>query len=298
MILTGTCSWTEKTLVQSGEFYPREIRSAEERLRFYAGHFDTVEIDSTYYSIPTKNNAYLWAERSPVGFTFHVKVYGVMTGHAVAPGSLPKDILSALPAEDRAGRQVYVRERSLVSAVSERFLDALTPLAEAGRLGVLVFQFPPWFIFREENLGFILERKALIGRHEMAVEFRHGSWYAPAVRERVLGFLRKNRIVHVVADEPQFGSLATVPFVPQATSDTAYYRLHGRNRENWLRKGLDTALRYSYEYSEEELKEFVPHIRATAKEAKVTYVMFNNCHGGRATRNAVRMKEMLARESV
>ncbi|MHB8880428.1 MAG: DUF72 domain-containing protein [Thermodesulfovibrionales bacterium] len=292
-IRIGTCSWTEKTLIQSGEFYPRTVRSAEERLRFYSGHFNTVEVDSTYYAIPDKRNAYLWAQRSPEGFTFHIKVYAVLTGHAVDPRSLPKDILAEVPAQDREGTHVYVRKPSLVREVSDRFLDALHPLLGSGKLGVLVYQFPPWFTYKEENLDLILQRTSIAGRYPAAVEFRHGSWYAPAVRDKVFHFLRKNNIIHVVADEPQFGSQATVPFVPQTTADIAYYRLHGRNKENWLKKGVETALRYSYEYSEAELGEFVQHIRISAKMAKETYVMFNNCHGGRAMRNAEIMKGML-----
>src|ERR1700690_759127 len=241
MIRVGTCSWVEKTLIQSGEFYPKTVRSSEDRIRFYAEHFDTVEVDSTYYAIPAKQNAYLWAQRSPEGFTFHIKVYAVLTGHAVDPRSLPKDILDKIPAKDREGKYVYVREPSLVRDVARRFLDALYPLLGSGKLGVFVFQFPPWFIYKEEHLGIILERRSLMGRYPVAVEFRHGSWYAPEVRDKVFHFLRKNQIIHVVADEPQYGTLATVPFVPQTTADIAYYRLHGRNKDNWLKKGVETA---------------------------------------------------------
>jgi uncharacterized protein YecE (DUF72 family) len=162
----------------------------------------------------------------------------------------------------------------------------------AGKLGVLVFQFPPWFIYKEENLEFILSCKEKMGRINMAVEFRHGSWYAPDAQDKTFHFLRKHGIIHVVADEPQFGTLATVPFVPQTTADIAYYRFHGRNKENWLKKGIETSLRYAYEYSDEELKEFVPHIDTSAKMAKDVYVMYNNCHGASAMRNARRMKEL------
>ncbi len=293
MIRVGTCSWTEKTLIESGEFYPKGLRSAEDRLRFYASSFDTVEVDSTYYAVPMKKTTYLWVQRSPEDFTFHIKVYGVLTGHAVDPRSLPRGVLEKVPAKDKIGKHVYVKEPSLVQAVADAFLEALYPLASAGKLGVLVFQFPPWFTYKEENVDFIRSRKALMGRYPVAVEFRHGSWYEPAVRDKVFHFLRKNGIVHVVADEPQFGTLATVPFVPQTTADTAYYRLHGRNKENWLKKGVETALRYSYEYSDAELKEFVPHIETSAKMAKNVLVMFNNCHGAKAVRNAAKMKLML-----
>ncbi|RPI68009.1 MAG: DUF72 domain-containing protein [Geobacteraceae bacterium] len=94
MIHVGSCSWTEKTLIQSGEFYPKSVRTAESRLQFYSSQFDTVEVDSTYYALPTKNNAYLWAQRTTDNFVFHVKVYGALTGHAIDPKTLPPDIRS------------------------------------------------------------------------------------------------------------------------------------------------------------------------------------------------------------
>ena len=293
MIRIGTCSWTEKTLIQSGEFYPKNVRTAEARLQFYSGRFDTVEVDSTYYAIPPKSTAFLWAARSPANFVFHVKVYGALTGRAIDPKTLPPDIRDELPEKDKAVKQIYVKEPALVRLITDKFMDALYPLMNAGKLGVMLFQFPPWFTYKVENLDVILKHKTMIGRNLMAVEFRHGSWYAQDVREKVFHFLRKNQIIHVVADEPQYGTLATVPFVPQTTAEIAYYRLHGRNKDTWLKRGVGTSLRYAYLYSEEELKELVPHVHTSAKRTKETYVMFNNCHGGYAMRNAEMLKALI-----
>lgn len=97
MIHVGTCSWTEKTLIQSREFYPKEAKTPEARLRYYAETFDTVEVDSTYYAIPDGRNTYLWADRTPENFIFHIKVYGALTGHGIDPKTLPKDIQEILP---------------------------------------------------------------------------------------------------------------------------------------------------------------------------------------------------------
>jgi len=293
MVRVGTCSWTEKSLIQSGEFYPKGLKAAEDRLRYYSGHFDTVEVDSTYYAIPAKSNVLLWAQRTPDNFTFHVKVYGVLTGHGVDPRTLPPDIRNELPEKDKQGKSVFIRKPSLLRIVADLFKESLLPLMNAGKLGVLVFQFPPCFIYKEEHIEYILSCKEHMGRIPVAVEFRHGSWYEPHVREKVFHFFRKNQIIHVVADEPQYGTLATVPFVPQTTADIAYYRFHGRNKENWLKKGVETSLRYAYEYSAQELKEFATHVQTSAKIAKETCVMFNNCHGGSAMRNAETMKVML-----
>lgn len=296
MIRIGTCSWTEKSLIQSGEFYPKNVRTAESRLQFYAGRFDTVEVDSTYYAIPMKSNASLWAQRTPANFIFHIKVYGALTGHGIDPQTLPADIREELPEKDKVAKQIFVGEPAILRMIADKFIEALYPLVGTGKLGLLVFQFPPWFTYKTENLDVILKHKAMIGRNLVAVEFRHGSWYAQNVREKVFHFLRKNQIIHVVADEPQYGTLATVPFVPQTTAEIAYYRLHGRNKETWLKRGIETSLRYDYLYSDDELREFVPHIQTSANVTKETYVMFNNCRGGNAMRNAERMKAIIKEE--
>jgi len=292
MIHTGSCSWTEKTLIQSGEFYPKEAKTAEARLRYYAEQFDTVEVDSSYYAIPDKRNTYLWVDRTPENFIFHIKVYGALTGHGVDPRTLPGDIQSILPDKDKAQAKVYVKEPSILRAIADSFKEALTPLMNKGKLGILVFQFPPWIQYKKQNLDYILSCKNAMGRIPIGVEFRHGSWLTPDHQDTVFHFLRKNQITYVMADEPQYGSLATVPFVPQLTTDIAYFRFHGRNKENWLKKGIETSLRYAYLYSDAELNEFIPTIKNMDKRAKVTYTMFNNCHGGFAMKNAITLKEL------
>ncbi len=293
MIHTGTCSWTEKTLIQSGDFYPCEVRTAEGRLRYYSSQFNTVEVDSTYYAIPDKRNTYLWADRTPENFIFHIKVYGALTGHGIDPKILPKDIFSLLPEKDKIGKYAYVKESTILEPIAERFKEALTPFIRTNRLGVLVFQFPPWFHYKTANLDYMLKCKELMQDLPIAVEFRHGSWLTPDVQDSVFQFLREHQLTYITADEPQYGSLATVPFIPQVTTDIAYFRFHGRNKENWLKKGVETSLRYNYLYSNKELKEFVPHIQSIARKTKITYAMFNNCHGGFAIRNALRLKEMV-----
>jgi uncharacterized protein YecE (DUF72 family) len=297
MILTGTCSWTEKTLIQSGKFYPKETNTAEARLRYYAEHFAIVEIDSTYYAIPSPSNASLWAERTPEKFIFNVKAYGALTGHGVDPRTLPADILKTLPHEDIQKKHIYIKDAALLKAVAGMFRDALEPLVKKGKLGVLVFQYPPWFQYNEANFDLILRDQELMDGLPIALEFRHGSWLTPQKEDKVLAFLSKNNITHIAADEPQYGTLATVPFVSALTSDIAYFRFHGRNKENWLRKGIETTLRFAYKYSEEELSGFVPAIQQIGKRAKTTFVMFNNCHLDYAVRNAIGMKELLRRTS-
>jgi len=127
----------------------------------------------------------------------------------------------------------------------------------------------------------------------VAVEFRHGSWLTSDHMDSILQLFRMNQLTYITADEPQYGNLATVPFLPNVTTDIAYFRFHGRNKENWLKKGIETSLRFAYLYTDGELKEFVPSIQVVDKRAKVTYAMYNNCYGGFAIKNALRLKEFL-----
>ncbi len=295
MIRVGTCSWTEKTLLQSKEFYPKGISTAEARLKFYADNFNVVETDSPYYSIPDVSTTQAWSERSPDKFVFNVKAYGALTGHGVDPKGLPIDIAASLPKEDREKTHIYIKEPNVLEIIAERFKNVLKPLVATGKLGVVVFQFPPWFQYRKSNLDYILRCRELMKGISMAVEFRHGSWLTEGKRASVLHFLREYRLIYVSVDEPQYGSLATIPFVPEVTGSIAYFRFHGRNKENWLKRGIETSLRFNYEYSEAELKEFVPAIKEADMRAKETYVMFNNCHGAQAVRNARRIKDVIHR---
>ena len=296
MIRVGTCSWTDKSLLKSGEFYPGDVKTAEGRLRFYASHFQAVEVDSSYYAIPDKRNTYLWIDRTPKDFIFHIKAYGALTGHGIAPKTLPRDIQTLLPEKDKTQKFVYIKEPSVLKAIAERFIEAILPLYHEHRLGVVVFQFPPWFQNKPQNYDYILLCRELMSELSLAVEFRHGSWLTPESITKTLDFLKKSRLTYITADEPQYGTLATVPFHPYATGGTAYFRFHGRNRENWLKKGIETSLRYAYLYSDDELKRFIPHLHQIERDAKVTYAMFNNCHGGFAMKNALRMKQLVGEQ--
>lgn len=292
-IHVGTCSWAEKSLIESDEFYPKGVSTPEQRLRFYASHFDTVEVDSTYYAIPPLHTTELWAERTPASFLFHVKVYGALTGHGTDPRTLPKTLRELLPVSEKEQRTIHIKEPELLKAVADAFTASLAPLRTAGKLGLLVFQFPPWFWFKAADLDYILKCRELMGGLSIAVEFRHGSWLTDHHRGEVLKFLRDNGITYVTADEPQYGTLATVPFLPEVTTEIAYFRLHGRNREAWLKKGVETSERYDYLYSTGELRDFAATAEKVASRAKTVFVMFNNCRAGHAMKNALEILRLL-----
>jgi uncharacterized protein YecE (DUF72 family) len=290
VIRIGTCSWAEKSLIESGSFYPAGVSTPEGRLRFYASHFDTVEVDSSFYAIPTSRMVSAWAERTPPGFLFHVKAYGALTGHSVSPGTLPQQLREMLPAADRDQESVQVAEPALLRALARESVDALEPLKAAHRLGFVVFQFPPWFGFKNANLDYLLYCKELMAGLPIAVEFRHGSWLTHHHQGALFDFLRSHKITYITCDEPQYGSLATAPLLPEATTSVAYLRLHGRNAENWLTHATP---RYDYLYEESELEMFAALTLRLGARARLVFVMFNNCHLGHAAQNALQMQDIL-----
>lgn len=293
-ILVGSCSWADKTLVDSG-WYPRSARSAEERLRYYANQFLLVEVDSTYYAIPLRRNSELWVERTPADFTFDVKAYALFTGHAAVVQALPADVRLALPEDVREKRSVYAKDlpEAIVSDLWERFNEVLLPLDSAGKLGTVLFQYPPWFGPRRDNREAILQAKQRLGQYRMAVEFRNGAWMRDiGDQERTLKFLRDNGVTYVCVDEPQ-GFKSSVPPVVAATAPIATTRMHGRNASAWEVRSATAAERFDYLYDEAELAEWAPRIERLAAEADEVHVLMNNCHGDYSVRNAHQIGEML-----
>ena len=158
-----------------------------------------------------------------------------------------------------------------------RFKLALDPLKRAGKLGAVLFQFPPWFYYRRSNLAHIAHCAQVLDGYQIAVEFRNRTWFDDKHRTEVLAFERDHSLAHVVVDEPQ-GFSSSIPTVWEVTCPTlAIFRLHGRNTETWDKKGLTTSSeRFDYEYREEELKEFAPAVRRLAQQARRVHVVFNN----------------------
>jgi uncharacterized protein YecE (DUF72 family) len=296
MIHVGMCSWAEKTLIKSGEFYPKGMNTAEKRLRYYAGVFNVVEVDSSYYGIPAEKTVSQWAERTPTDFIFHIKAFALLTGHSADLSSIPPEVRDMLPSGILKKGRVAVREREPLEAAFRVFREAMRPLKEAGKLGIAVFQYPQQFVCRSLNLDYILFCRDAMGDIPIGVEFRNGSWLTPDRAGTVFTFLREHGITYIAVDEPQYSNLSTVPFIPEVTTDIAYFRLHGRNRENWLKKGIETSLRYDYSYSDDELKEFVPSILQVSGKAMETFVMFNN-HGSPAINNAVKLRQMIGEKA-
>jgi uncharacterized protein YecE (DUF72 family) len=284
-ILVGTASWTDKSLLKSG-WYPKGADSADERLRYYSSQFPLVEVDSTYYFPPSEKNSELWVERTPADFTFNVKAFSLLTQHPTKTEALYKD----LDVPDK--RNVYAKDlkAEVVDEVWDRFLSALQPLQEAGKLGALLFQFPPWFIIGRKNRDYILECAKRSAPIPILVEFRHKSWLSDRNRDETLEFLEGHGLAYVCVDMPQ-GFRSSVPPVVAATADLAAIRFHGHNDAEWESGSVQR--RFKYLYSEKELRRWAPKVHDLAAEAKSTHVLMNNCYRDYAQRNASELAELL-----
>ena len=293
-ILIGTCSWTDQTLIGSGRFYPNWAHSAETRLRYYASQFGLVEVDSSYYALPNEQTSRLWMERTGKKFIFDIKAFRLFTQHPTPLIALPRDIRQALPSDAKGKTSIYQRDMptELVSELWNRFERALRPLDSAGKLGVVLFQFPPWFYPGEQQSDYILSCRERLPQYRIAIEFRHGSWLNEQNRDWTLGFLRNNNLPFVCVDEPQ-GFSSSVPPIVEATADLSLVRFHGRNTEMWEKKGVSVAERFNYLYKEEELKEWVLRIKELASRTRQLHVLFNNCHQDKAIVNARQVRLML-----
>ena len=294
-ILIGNCSWTDPTLIASGGFYPAGVTSATDRLKFYAAQFPIVEVDSTFYGPPSERNAQLWVERTPPGFVFDIKAFALLIGHGASPERLTPELQALVPAAAAGKRNVYLRD---LPARAEELLwethrRALTPLHAAGKLGAVLFQFPPWFRAGHVSREHIRRAVSELDPFPVAVEFRGGGWLSDeTATARTLSFLESERVSYVSVDEPQ-GFTNSTPPVAVATTGLAVVRFHGRNRDTWQIRGRSASDRFNYLYDEAELGEWVPQIRALAARAATVHVLFNNNYRDYGVRNARQMTALL-----
>ncbi|MET8552055.1 DUF72 domain-containing protein [Micromonospora zamorensis] len=284
-ILVGTASWTDRTLLDSG-WYPQTADTPEKRLAYYARQFPLVEVDATYYSPPAEATAKLWAERTPAGFTFNIKAFSLLTGHPTRVSALYKDLR---PETEK--KNVYPDDLPAQSyeEVWTRFLSALDPLVEAGKLGALLFQFPPWFTIKRANKQYLLEVAKRCAPLRPAYEFRHASWFDGDNAEETLAFLREHQLPYVCVDMPQ-GHRSSLPPILAATADLAVVRFHGHS-DKWTSKDIHE--KFGYHYSKRELADWAPKLRELADEAGQTHVLMNNCYRDYAQTNAKTLAGLL-----
>lgn len=292
-ILIGSASWTDKTLIDCGRFYPREAKTPEARLRYYATQFPLVEVDSSYYGMPTPQNAQLWAQRTPAHFTFNVKAFRLFTGHQTLPTVLHKDIQQALGTD--ASKALYYKDipREIADELWRRFSEALEPLRQAGKLGAVHFQFAPWLLRNRDGMAHVRHCVEKMPDHLLSVEFRNKSWFEGENGSGTIALERELGVVHTIVDEPQ-GFANCVPCVWEATHPRlALLRLHGRNREAWNTRSAASSSRFNYWYPRAELEAMVPEIRRMAGLAEQLHVVFNTNYEDQGQVNAKLLMQLL-----
>ncbi|MGW0815786.1 DUF72 domain-containing protein [Streptomyces viridiviolaceus] len=290
-VLVGACSWTDRQLVASG-WYPRGRRDAEGRLRHYASRLPVVEVDAGYYALPSARNSRLWVERTPDGFRFDVKVFSLLTGHPTRVEALPADLRAGLGGDGRGLLRRGQASPGLLDEVWGRFAEAVEPLRAAGRLGTVLFQFPPWFAPGTESEDTLLARVERTAGLPIAVEFRHPGWWAAEHAEGTRALLAGLGAGAVGVDTGQGLAGSLPPVVPVTRRSLAVVRFHGRSTA-WGRGSKEDRFRYDYDVT--ELAAWVPRLRRAARRTDELHVLFNNCCADAAVRAAETMGRLLSR---
>ena len=296
-IRIGTCSWADEAL--SKHWYPDGL-PARERLAYYAERFSTVEVDSTYYRVPDERMVRGWAERTPPGFVMHVKAFGLMTRHPVKLEQVPPDLREGMPVDHRG--RVDRPPRELRATVFRAFLDALAPLRDAGKLGGILFQMPPYVVWKRSSLDYLEWARDEVGDDAFLFEPRHRSWYAEDVRPELLRFLEERRMTWVVVDAPKVEAANVPETLVAVTTPLAYVRFHGRNAGTWNTRGGSAAQRFDHLYAEEELREWTGPLRELSNGSQEAYAFFNNNNQtngvAQAPSGALLLRKLLEEEGI
>ena len=287
-ILVGTASWSDPGFVQ--RWYPKKMPPGE-RLQWYAQHFDLVEVNSTFYSVPEPRMVERWCAATPDDFTFDVKLHQLLSFHST-PAKLLPPALQRRAETDARGRVKSTPD--LQQALVKIFLRATSIFRDAGKLGVFLLQLSPVFSPRKHKLVEIDPLIEMLSDYELAIEFRNRNWAVGDQLKATMDFLQKHHAVFVNLDAPESDHFMVMPSdVDEVTnSNVAYLRLHGRNANAYI-TGKTVAARFDYDYSENEIAEVAQRSRKLASEARELHVVFNNNNLDYAPHAALRLRKAL-----
>ena len=263
MITIGLTGWSDHVLLEANK---------KTKLEDYASHFPFVELDTSFYAIPSEKNLHSWISKTPESFQFIPKAYQAMTQH-----------------------KKWSEEFTSESQMFQDFLTRFEPMLEQNRIKAFLFQFPPYFGCTKENVNYLRKIRTWMKDTPIAIEFRNSSWYSSQNKESTLAFLTEHQFIHTVVDQPPTPN-NSVPLVPENTNKTlTLLRLHGRNFEGWQGGNGKNwrSERTLYEYNQEELKQFADIILELGKETDEVAVIFNNNSGGHAAKNAKELQAIL-----
>lgn len=264
MIEIGLTGWFDHPLIASDR---------KRKLEDYASHFPFVEMDTSYYAIPSEKNIQNWMEKTPASFQFIPKAYRSMTLH-----------------------QSVKESNQSLEELFNLFKERFTPMLAAGKIKAFLFQFPPFFRYSEENLAYLKKVREWMGRWPIAIEFRHQSWYSEEHKKTTLQFLANHSFIQVTIDQPQTPSNSVPTILTATNKKLSLYRLHGRNYSGWLNADNEKNWREHrtlHDYQEKELLEIKKNSLILKEQTKELAVIFNNNSGAHAAKNAKELQEMM-----
>jgi uncharacterized protein YecE (DUF72 family) len=284
-IRVGTASWSDPGFV--ADWYPPDL-PAGARLRWYAEHFDLVEVNSSFYSVPGEKMTARWVEQTPKDFVFDVKLHQLLSRHSTQVKFLPRDLQKTAKLR---GTKVELTPK-LETAVTKRFLAGVEPLRDAGKLGALLLQLTPGFSPREYDLDELDHLIGLLHGYRLAVELRHREWFTDRLDE-VVAYFKKKHVTLVAVDAPRRDQFMIVPPVDVVTDKRlGYLRAHGRNAHGFV-AGRSVAERFDYDYLPKEVREIADRAEQWAEVVRDTHVIFNNNKSDYAPRAATRMRKIV-----
>ena len=287
-ILVGTASWSDPGFVE--KWYPTKL-PATDRLGWYAQHFDLVEVNSTFYSVPDARMVQRWCASTPDQFTFDVKLHQLFSFHSTAAKLLPPDLQRCAKVDEKGKVQ---SNSALQETLMETFLRSISILRAKEKLGVLLLQLSPAFSPRRNELSELEWLIEALREYRLAIEFRNRNWVLNSQRRSTIDFLRKHQVAFVNVDAPTAEHFTIMPpDLNEITNpEVTYLRLHGRNARAYL-TGKTVAARFDYDYSDSEITEVAERSRKLAREADEVHVVFNNNNLDYAPRAATRLRAAL-----
>ena len=284
----GTASWSDPGFVE--RWYPKKL-PAGERLPWYAQHFELVEVNSTFYSVPEPRMVERWCAATPTDFTFDLKLHQLFSFHSTPAKLLPPDLQKRAEMD---ARENVTSTPDLQEALLKTFLRATSILRKAGKLGVLLLQLSPGFSPRKHELNELEPLIEMLNGYELAIEFRNRNWAIGDQLQSTIDFVRKHGAIFVNVDAPQSDHFTVMRSdVDEVTNaNVAYLRLHGRNAKAYI-TGKTVAARFDYDYNEKEIAEVTERSGKLAREARELHVIFNNNNLDYAPRAALRLRKAL-----